>query len=448
VIKQVTNDDGGTAQPADFTLTVTGNGPSAASFPGEGAPGTTVTRGGGAYTGSAQAAPGYSATYSDECTGTIAPGASLTCTVVNDDTPSAPTADLQIEKAVSDGTPALGQDFTYELTVTNAGPETAEDVVVRDDLASSLHLNRAKKCSATPVTGGRTHVECALGDLAAGASRTLRIRVEARFFCEFVGTPGDDRDRAIGSTNGADVVCGGGGGDTFSGGGGDDSLYGLADPQTLAALPADVPNTAEVTSTTPDSEPADNSDSASVIVSAGTDRRDRILGNEGDDTIDGGPGRDDLRGGPGEDSLAGGVGADRLAGNGGDDTLDGGPGRDDMSGGSGDDTMDGGPGNDFMSGGSGDDTMDGGPGNDFMNGNSGDDTLLGHDGRDVLRGGSGNDTLDGGNGSDVLRGGSLVGGSPGAFVQWLFCGPGIDRYSLGPPGEAYDACELLLVLPG
>jgi Ca2+-binding RTX toxin-like protein len=119
-----------------------------------------------------------------------------------------------------------------------------------------------------------------------------------------------------------------------------------------------------------------------------------------------------------------------------------------MSGGSGDDTMDGGPGNDFMSGGSGDDTMDGGPGNDFMNGNSGDDTLLGHDGRDVLRGGSGNDTLDGGNGSDVLRGGSLVGGSPGAFVQWLFCGPGIDRYSLGPPGEAYDACELLLVLPG
>jgi uncharacterized repeat protein (TIGR01451 family) len=448
VIKQVTNDDGGSAEPADFTLTVTGNGPSPASFAGAGAPGTTVTLGAGAYTVSEEDAPGYSASYSDDCTGTIAPGASLTCTVTNDDTPSVPTADLRIEKAAPDPAPALGQHFTYKLTVSNAGPETAEDVVVTDDLASSLHLNRARKCTASPVAGGGTHVECALGDLTAGASRTIRLRVEARFFCDFVGTPGDDADWAIGSSDGDDVICGGGGNDTFSGGDGDDSLYGLADPQTLGALPADVPNTAEVTSTTPDSEQEDNGASTSVTVTAGTDGRDRIFGNAGDDTIEGGVGRDDLRGGPGEDSLAGGAGGDRLAGNGGDDTLDGGPGRDDMSGGSGDDTMDGGPGNDVMNGNSGDDTMDGGPGNDLVNGGSGEDTLFGNDGQDVLRGSSGNDTLDGGNGSDVLRGGSLLGGSPGAFVQWLFCGPGIDRYWLGPSGESYDGCELVLVLPG
>jgi uncharacterized repeat protein (TIGR01451 family) len=448
VIKQVTNDDGGAATPADFTLDVTGNAPSPASFAGAGAPGTAVTLGAGAYTVSEEDAPGYTVSYSDECTGTIAPGESLTCTVTNDDTPSAPAADLQIEKAVSDPTPALGQHFTYRLTVTNAGPETADDVVVTDELASSLHLNRARRCAARPAAGGGTHVECALGELAAGAVRTIRLRVEARFFCDFIGTPVDDDDRAIGSTIGADVICGGGGDDRFSGGGGDDSLYGLADPQTLAALPADVANTVEATSTTLDAEPADNSASTSVTVTRGVDGRDRIFGNEGDDTLDGGVGRDDLRGGPGEDSLAGGAGADRLAGNGGDDTLDGGPGRDDMSGGSGDDTMDGGPGNDVMNGNSGDDTMEGGPGDDFVNGGSGEDTLSGNDGQDRLRGSSGNDTLDGGNGSDVLRGGSLVAGPAGALVQWLFCGPGIDRYSLGPPGEAYDACELVLVLPG
>ena len=442
VVKQVINDNGGSAVPSDFTLHVTGNSPSPASFAGSA--GTAVTLGSGAYTVSEDATAGYTATYSADCTGTIAPGDSKTCTVTNDDTPSAPTADLEIEKAVSDPTPALGQDFTYRITVTNAGTETAKDVVVSDDLASSLRLRRARRCTSAPVSGVGTHVECALGDLAAGSSRTIRLRVEARFFCDFVGTPRDDPDWAIGSSDGDDVICGGGGDDTFSGGGGADSLYGLADPQTLADLPADIANTAEVTSTTPDLEPADNSASTSVTVTAGTDGRDRIFGKRGDDTLDGGVGRDDLRGGPGEDSLAGGAGADHLAGNGGDDTLDGGPGRDDMSGGSGDDTMDGGPGNDVMNGNSGDDTMDGGPGNDLMSGGSGEDTLLGSDGQDILRGSSGNDTLDGGNGSDVLRGGSLVGGSLGAFVQWLSCGAGIDRYSLGPPGEAYDGCEVVI----
>ena len=281
VVKQVVNDDGGSAVPSDFTLHVTGNSPSPASFAGTGSPGTSVTLGSGAYTVSEDAAAGYEASYSEDCTGTIAPGESATCTVTNDDTPSAATADLAIEKTVSDATPALGQDFTYRITVTNAGPETATDVVVSDDLASSLHLRRARGCTSTPVSGGGTHVECALGDLAAGTSSTIRLRVEARFFCDFVGTPGDDPDWAIGSSNGNDVICGGGGDDTFSGGGGDDSLYGLADPQTLAALPADIANTAEVTSTTPDLEPADNSASTSVTVTAGTDGRDRIFGNEG-----------------------------------------------------------------------------------------------------------------------------------------------------------------------
>ncbi len=187
VVKQVTNDNGCTAVPSDFTLHVTGNSPSPASFAGSA--GTAVTLGSGAYTVSEDAAPGYTATYSAECTGTIAPGESKTCTVTNDDTPSSATADLEIEKAVSDPTPALGQDFTYKITVTNAGPETAKDVVVSDDLASSLNLRRARGCTSTPVSGGGTHVECALGDLAAGSSRTIRLRVEARFFCDFVGTP-------------------------------------------------------------------------------------------------------------------------------------------------------------------------------------------------------------------------------------------------------------------
>ena len=246
---------------------------------------------------------------------------------------------MRIQKAVSDTTPALGDEFVYTLTARNAGAGTAKNVVVTDDLASPLELVSApSSCAPSAISGGRTRVQCALGDLpaspAAGSTRTISIRVRAVFSCDFVGTSGNDSDADIGSTNGADVICGGGGSDSFSGRGGDDRLYGLANPATLDALPATIPNTAVVSSTTPDPAPGNNSASISVKVRAGTDGRDTISGNGGDDFIDGQGGSDTLNGNGGNDTMHGSGGNDLMEGAGGNDTLYGEGGRDELHGGS------------------------------------------------------------------------------------------------------------------
>jgi uncharacterized repeat protein (TIGR01451 family) len=394
-------------------------------------------------------------------------------TIQNDD-PTLVPADVQITKTVSDATPALGDDFVYRITVTNLGPGVARDVVVTDDLSGDLYaigLVAAAPTECDPFSGSGADVNCRLGDLPAapapGSAQTIDLRVDARFKCDLIGTSGDDSDASIGSTSGPDVICGGGGNDTFSGGGGDDELYGFANTLTLQELPATIANIARVTTATSDPAPANNSASRSVSVSAGTDGRDTISGNTGDDLLGGGPGGDTLNGGDGRDSLTGGDGndtlnggddADAAAGNDGNDDINGGqgddsflrgltggPGRDTISGGAGNDELEGGADDDVMSGGGGNDTMhgdadtpgepSGGPnaGNDRMDGNAGDDTMHGQDGQDRLNGGSGNDRLDGGTDKDFLDG--------GADADVLDCGTGTDTYVLGP-GDTFANCEI------
>ena len=63
VIKNVVNDNGGTAKASDFTLRVSGGSPSPASFAGAGAPGTTVTLDAGSYGVREDAHAGYAASF-------------------------------------------------------------------------------------------------------------------------------------------------------------------------------------------------------------------------------------------------------------------------------------------------------------------------------------------------------------------------------------------------
>ena len=94
---------------------------------------------------------------------------------------------------------------------------------------------------------------------------------------------------------------------------------------------------------------------------------------------------------------------DRIHGNRGDDILRGFRNRDLIDGDAGDDYMDGGPGNDRLDGGGGDDTMIGGKGKDLLLGEDGDDTLTGGKGKDMLGGGPGDDQLTGGPGADTFE---------------------------------------------
>jgi hypothetical protein len=69
-------------KPEAFTITVTGNNPDPASFPGSGT-GTLVTLGVGPYSVSEPNHGNFDVSFSADCTGTIAAGDQKTCTVTN-----------------------------------------------------------------------------------------------------------------------------------------------------------------------------------------------------------------------------------------------------------------------------------------------------------------------------------------------------------------------------
>ncbi len=174
VIKHVINDNGGTRVASDFTIDVTGNNPSPASFPGSES-GTAVTLNAGSYTVTESAAPGYDTTYSADCTGTIALGQTKTCTVTTNDK----AAHLVIIKNVVNdnggtkaagafsgtitgvtaaggnawtGTAAPGVDKTLTSVGSYTVTETADpgyDTTYSADCTGTIALGQTKTCTVT-----------------------------------------------------------------------------------------------------------------------------------------------------------------------------------------------------------------------------------------------------------------------------------------------------------
>ncbi|MDZ7855405.1 calcium-binding protein [Sphaerotilus sp.] len=93
---------------------------------------------------------------------------------------------------------------------------------------------------------------------------------------------------------------------------------------------------------------------------------------------------------------------DTLIGIYGSTTLSGGAGHDYLVGAGQADALHGDEGNDTLYAGAGNDTLSGGDGNDGLYGETGDDSLLGGAGDDWLDDSEGSDTLDGGAGNDTL----------------------------------------------
>jgi uncharacterized repeat protein (TIGR01451 family)/fimbrial isopeptide formation D2 family protein len=86
-------------------------------------------------------------------------------------------ADIEVDKAVSDPTPAVGATITYTVTITNRGPDPASQLVIHDALATG----RLAFVSATPSQGdySATTGDWTVGALAIdrGASLTIHARV-------------------------------------------------------------------------------------------------------------------------------------------------------------------------------------------------------------------------------------------------------------------------------
>lgn len=209
-------------------------------------------------------------------------------------------ANLGVDKSCPAGPVLPGEQFTCTITVSNAGPSDAQTVSVSDNLPDNVTL------VGTPTGAGYT---CGTGDpfactrptLAAAASTTISVTVRVK----------DDAP-------GGSVLT----------------------------------NAVTVTSATPDSDSANNSDSATTtlpVCSAGLDRTNAT----GPQTIRGTAGDDVICGSAFGDSIQGMGGNDIIFGNGGNDSIQGTDGNDKLFGGTGDDTISGPPGIDAANGGAG-----------------------------------------------------------------------------------------------
>ena len=120
--------------------------------------------------------------------------ASQTTTIV---TP--PTADLGLEKTASTAAPVAGGGLSYDLTVTNDGPDDALGITVTDTLPAGLTFvsasNGTADCSETDGT-----VTCTINELANEASTTITITTTVD-----VGTIGEVVNQAELQTAGNDA---------------------------------------------------------------------------------------------------------------------------------------------------------------------------------------------------------------------------------------------------
>lgn len=97
VIKDVVNDDGGTAMPGDFTMNISpASNPSQNNFEGS-LVGTLVTIDPGAYSVGESGPGGYTSSLSPECSGVAVAGESYTCTIINNDNPPKPDPQSTLE---------------------------------------------------------------------------------------------------------------------------------------------------------------------------------------------------------------------------------------------------------------------------------------------------------------------------------------------------------------
>ena len=121
VIATVVNDNGGDAVAGDWNIDISGTNVSSARFAGAEGPGTTIDLDLGAYNVGASGGPtGYAMSFSAGCTGVIALGGNLTCTITNDDiAPNVPTLTV-INTVVNDaGGSAVASDWNIDIAGVN-----------------------------------------------------------------------------------------------------------------------------------------------------------------------------------------------------------------------------------------------------------------------------------------------------------------------------------------
>ena len=171
VIKNVVNDDGGSATAGNWTMNVAG--PTALSFAGAGAPGTTNQVDAGSYAITESGGPaGYALSYSGDCDASgnvsVPAGGSRTCTLTNNDRP----ATLIVKKVVVNdhGGTKVASDFSFSVNGAAA-------VSFEADGENELSVDAGTYNVAEPaVTGYATsYSSCSNIQLSPGGTATCTI---------------------------------------------------------------------------------------------------------------------------------------------------------------------------------------------------------------------------------------------------------------------------------
>jgi uncharacterized repeat protein (TIGR01451 family)/gliding motility-associated-like protein len=108
---------------------------------------------------------------------------------------------LSVTKTVNNTTPNVGNDVTFTITASNAGPSAATGVKVTDNLPSGYTF-----VSATPATGTWSAPDWTIGDLANGASTTLTMVATVNSTGSYANTAtisGSQSDPASGNDSGS-----------------------------------------------------------------------------------------------------------------------------------------------------------------------------------------------------------------------------------------------------
>jgi uncharacterized repeat protein (TIGR01451 family) len=268
----------------------------------------------------------------------------------------AATADIALE-ASGPAFTVVGAETAYDVTVSNRGPNPAEDVRLTDPIPDDARLVRTLG-DGTCTPGDP--LRCTLHDIPTDGSRTVTIvlagtRVGATLHHVVTVT-----------TNSADPT----------------PTDHSAAVDTLVTAPSVAP------------PPVALSGPPCANVQRGGRDDDVLNGTVFGDTLFGLEGSDLLRGGEGGDCVWGGDGNDVVDGDGGDDGLWGGNGRDRLVGGAGNDRLRGGLKRDVLIGGDGDDQLLPGTGRDLVRAGFGNDVISARDGsRDVIVCGPGADRV-------------------------------------------------------
>jgi uncharacterized repeat protein (TIGR01451 family) len=201
VKKVVDNSNGGGSKAAgDFTIHVTTGGLDVSGSPAAGSgSGTSYTLLPGTYKVSEGAVSGYNLTNISGCLAdgsvTLSAGQTVTCTLTNTSNappppppppPPAPKVDLAITKSAAPNPVTVGSQVTWTMVVTNNGPNNATGVTVADPVPSGMTFVSVSSSQGT-CTGGAL-VSCTLGNLNVGASVTITLVTTASATGSIVNT--------------------------------------------------------------------------------------------------------------------------------------------------------------------------------------------------------------------------------------------------------------------